>query len=91
MEMGLSISGIARKLSRHRSTIYKEISRNKEPGKYLPIIAHQKALERKKNGRTSKLERDGVLRGYVIRSLKKGWSPTLKLIENAMLFSFVIL
>ena len=75
LEMGLSVSDIARKLSRHRSTIYREISRNKELGSYLPIIAHQKALERNKNGRTSKLERNGVLRDYVIRSLKKGWSP----------------
>ena len=75
LEMGLSISEIAQKLARHRSTIYREISRNKELETYLPIIAHQKALERNSNGRTSKLERNGVLRDYVIRSLKKGWSP----------------
>ena len=71
LDMGLSIKAISKKLSRHPSPLYREISRNKEHV-YLPGIAHQKALLRASNGRRSKL---GYLRDYVCRSLKKGWSP----------------
>ena len=76
LEMGLSVTEIAYKISRHRSTVYRELNRNNESGQYLPIIAQQKALERSKNGRPNKLKDNGVLRDYVTRSLiDKGWSP----------------
>jgi IS30 family transposase len=75
LEMGLSIKVISQKLSRHRSTVYREINRNKESSKYLPGIANQKAISRASNGRISKLQQDGYLRDYVIKALKKGWSP----------------
>jgi len=74
LEIGLTIKAISKKLSRHRSTIYREISRNKE-SKYLPSIANQKAISRASNGRMSKLQRDGYLLSYVTKALKKGWSP----------------
>ncbi|MBI2784986.1 MAG: helix-turn-helix domain-containing protein [Legionella longbeachae] len=70
LDMGLSIRAISKKLSRHPSTLYREVNRNKEHI-YLPGIAHQKAVARASNGRGSKLD----LRDYVFRSLKKGWSP----------------
>lgn len=75
LEMGVSVSEIANKLSRHRSTIYRELKRNQESEGYFPIVAQEKMQERKqqKNGR--KLENDGILRDYVIKGLKKGWSP----------------
>lgn len=76
IEMGLSIREITFKLNRHRSTLYRELNRNKESGVYLPIIAHQKALDRAKSNRPNKLKNNGVLRDYVVRSLvDKGWSP----------------
>jgi len=75
LEMGLSITEIAKKLSRNRATIYREIDRNKELEIYSPGIAQQKTEERAKERRLSKLQKDGVLRDYVTRSLKKGWSP----------------
>lgn len=76
LEMGLSAQEIALKLSRHRSTIYRELNRNNELGTYLPVVVHQKALARAKNNRPNKLKNDGILRDYVTRSLKdKGWSP----------------
>ena len=75
LEMGLSIEAISQKLSRHRSTLYREINRNKECAKYLPGIANQKAILRASNGRRSKLQKDGYLRDYVVKALKKGWSP----------------
>ena len=76
LEMGLSIREIAHKTSRHRSTIYRELKRNRTSGVYLPIAAQQKALERTKHSRPNKLQDNGVLRDYVTRSLLvKGWSP----------------
>jgi IS30 family transposase len=73
--MGFSIAAIAKKLSRHRSTIYRELSRNKEPEGYLPVVAHQKTQKRAEYKHLNKLQTDGVLRDYVVRSLQKGWSP----------------
>lgn len=75
LEMKLSITEIAKKLSKHRSTIYRELNRNKEPEGYFPVLAQQKTQERAKQRKYKKLENDGLLRDYVIRSLQKGWSP----------------
>ncbi len=75
LEMGLSISEIARKLSKHRSTLYRELDRNSEEEKYLPKAAQLKTEERAQQKRVSKIEKDGYLRDYVVRSLQKGWSP----------------
>lgn len=75
IEMGLSKTEIAKKLSRHRSTIYRELNRNEEPEGYFPVVAQQKTAQRTKQKRPGKLHTDGVLRDYVIRSLEKGWSP----------------
>lgn len=75
LEMGLSVKEIAQKLSKHRSAIYRELNRNSELERYLPKTAQLKAEERAKQKRLSKIEKDGYLRDYVVRSLKKGWSP----------------
>ncbi|WP_367608470.1 IS30 family transposase [Legionella sp. W05-934-2] len=75
LEMGLSIQMISKKLSRHRSSLYREINRNSISGSYLPGVANQKARTRASNGRVSKINQDGYLRDYVVKALKKGWSP----------------
>jgi IS30 family transposase len=69
------MSAIAKRLGKHRSPLYRELERNKEPDVYLPGIAQLKVEERAKQKRLSKIEKDGYLRDYVVRSLKKGWSP----------------
>jgi transposase, IS30 family len=68
-------SEIAKRLSKHRSSLYRELNRNKEPEGYLPILAHQKAQARPRFKRAPKIQTNGVLREYVIQGLKKGWSP----------------
>ena len=75
LEMKLSMTDIAKRLGKDRSTLYRELGRNKEPEGYLPGTAQLKAEERAKQKRLSKIGKDGYLRDYVIRSLKKGWSP----------------
>jgi transposase, IS30 family len=75
LEMKLSIVEIAKRLDRNRSTVYRELSRNKEPESYSVRIAQEKIKERNQARRPIKLEANGVLRDYVTKSLKKGWSP----------------
>lgn len=75
LEMKLSISEIAKKLNKHRSTVYRELNRNSEPEGYLLKAAQLKVEERTQSKRASKIEKDAYLRDYVVRSLKKGWSP----------------
>lgn len=75
LQMGLSITEIAKRLLKHRSTLYRELERNKEPEGYFPVIAHKKTQERAKQKHPPKVQTEGVLRDYVVRSLKKGWSP----------------
>jgi IS30 family transposase len=75
LEMGLSVTDIAKRLSRHRSTLYRELNRNSEIEGYFPKTAQLKTQERAKQKCLSKLQQDGVLRDYVVRSLQKGWSP----------------
>lgn len=75
IEMKLSMTEIAKRLGKHRSTLYREIKRNNGLEGYLPGSAQLKTEDRAKKKRLNKIEHDGYLRDYVVRSLKKGWSP----------------
>jgi len=75
LEMKLSMTEIAKRLGKHRSTLYRELERNKESDRYLPGTAQLKAEQRAKQKRLNKIKKDGYLRDYVVRSLNKGWSP----------------
>lgn len=68
----------ARRLGRHRATIYREISRNlfrdvKAYRGYYPITANDSARRRRQRRR--KLVRDTRLRTHVIEKLELCWSP----------------
>lgn len=75
IDMGFSKAEIARRLSKHRSSIYRELKRNSESEGYFPKAAQLKTQERAKHKRSSKFQINGVLRDYIVRSLQKGWSP----------------
>jgi IS30 family transposase len=75
LEMGLPMTKIAKRLSKSRSTLYRELKRNRGIEGYLPGMAQQKAEGRSKESRFSKLRRNSALHEYVVRGLKKGWSP----------------
>jgi IS30 family transposase len=75
LDMGMSKTDIARRLGRNKSTIYREIKRNKEENSYFPGIAQQKADIRKQKERCCKLQKVPALYEYILRHLKTGWSP----------------
>ncbi len=63
LEMGLSMTEIVKRLSKHRSALYREPDRNKAEGAYLPGVAQEKTEMRAKQKRLSKIEI--LLRIYV--------------------------
>jgi len=72
-----SIRDIAKTINRHPSTISREINKNFIPyGKrYIPRIAHRKALaSRKSRGRQDRLKNQQI-RDYVVNHLKEKWPP----------------
>ena len=74
LEMGLGLDEIARRLNRHRSTVYREIRRNRcVVGGYRPKSADNRARARKQRG--SRIGRSTPLRTRVETGLAMGWSP----------------
>jgi len=73
MEMGLGVSEIARRLGRHRGTLYREIGRNRCVDGYRPDSAARRAWARKIRG--SQIERSTRLRDHIEDRLAMGWPP----------------
>ena len=72
-----STRDIAGALGRSPSSVSREIKRNKPPerNRYTPRVAHERALRYRKRRGKRKLDGNERLRGYVVSSLKLGWSP----------------
>jgi IS30 family transposase len=70
---GLSLSEIARRLGRHRSTVQRELARNRCVDGYRLDSAGRRAWARKLRG--LKIARSTRLRAHVEDRLAMGWSP----------------
>lgn len=74
LSMKLKIGEIAKRMDRHRSTLYRELNRDTEDGFYLPSIAHKLAQTRHSHP-PNKLDVFVDLNKYVIEKLHIGWTP----------------
>lgn len=79
-QAGVSVEVIAEKLGRHRSTIFREIARNKFEDVEMPDLAgyfcgtaHSKAKGRRRRHRKQVCH--PTLRASIIERIKHGWSP----------------
>lgn len=69
---------IARYLHRDHSVIIRELRRNKERnGMYRSSSAHQRYLDRLNRPHRHKLDDDDVLRNWMIKKMREGWSPPM--------------
>lgn len=77
LSSGLKQQEVAKKLRRHPSTISREINRNCSPvwKTYSAIQAHQRAEARSQESHRKDRLGDPRTRKYVIRHLKKGYTP----------------
>lgn len=70
---GLSHSRIAQRVGVHRSTISRELRRNRHRGDYVPAQAHQQTLIRRAKARKYQVDSDTQL--LVELLLSRQWSP----------------
>ena len=72
--LGHSIGAIARALRRPKSTISRELSRNRLPsGRYSPL--HAAGAYQLRRRREVLIEKDRALRSFVLDRLAEGWTP----------------
>ena len=72
--LGHSIRAIARAIRRPKSTISRELSRNRLPsGRYSPL--HAAGAYQLRRRREALIEKDTALRGFVLDRLAEGWTP----------------
>src|ERR1700751_4739150 len=72
--LGHSIGTIAQAIGRPKSTISRELSRNKLPsGRYSPL--HAAGAYQLRRRREALIERDRALRIFVFDRLAEGWTP----------------
>ena len=74
---GYSYGSIARAIDRDKTTVFRELNRNRSPvyNVYMPHMADRRAKDRKsESGKRPRLK-NRIVRRYVIAKLKLGWSP----------------
>ena len=72
--LGHSIGAIARAIRRPKSTISRELSRNRLPsGRYSPL--HAAGAYQLRRRREALIEKDRALRSFVLDRLAEGWTP----------------
>jgi transposase, IS30 family len=77
---GKSLRAIAAALGRSHSSLVRELKRNAPPvnqGYYLPHKAQSRAVVRRQMAVRRERLKEPKVRAYVMRQLKRGWSPEL--------------
>lgn len=74
LSMNTKVSTIAQRTGRHRSTLYRELKRNKLEARYMPGKAHELAKQRHPHP-PNKIDTQPELNNFIFEKLEKGWSP----------------
>jgi IS30 family transposase len=74
MQAGFTVTDISNQIGFHRSTVYREIRRNRGQRGYRPRQAHQRAKERKKNA-AKQVKLTSELKARVTELLEIDYSP----------------
>ncbi|WP_327249830.1 IS30 family transposase [Streptomyces sp. NBC_01320] len=73
---GRTVPQISEEIGKHRSTVYREISRGRgAEGRYNPWRSHNQAILRRARPKPEKLRASPELRNLVNDKLKQHWSP----------------
>lgn len=76
-DAGRSVADIAQELGRDRTTVWRELRRNKNPdGDYHALMAHARAAEDARRPKAFKLRNNQLCR-VIERWMDQGWSPKL--------------
>jgi IS30 family transposase len=76
IDKSMGITEIADNLDRSKGAISMEVNRNKENGKYMPCIAHEKYEERLHKEDELKIEKSPFLQAYIAKGMKiYEWAP----------------
>ncbi|GAD91432.1 putative transposase [Vibrio halioticoli NBRC 102217] len=73
LELGISISEIARKVKCHRSTVYRELERNRKQNQYCPEAAQNSSVARRKAARKYRIPIERI--EFIRELLGIDWSP----------------
>ena len=74
LSMNTKVSVIAERSGRHRSTIYRELKRNRTGARYMPGKAHELAKQRHPHP-PNKIDIQNNLNKFILDGLTNGWSP----------------
>ena len=78
MGWALNYAFVGRLIGRHRSVVWREVSRNRGPdGSYLGPVAHRAAHERRRRPKGFKLVENPALCARIEEWMDQGWSPKL--------------
>ncbi|WP_154723811.1 IS30 family transposase [Vibrio cyclitrophicus] len=73
LELGISISEIAKKVKCHRSTVYRELERNRTQNQYCPKEAQTLSVKKRKEARKYQIPQERI--EFIRFLLKADWSP----------------
>ena len=80
LELGKTQAEIAKAIGRNKSTVGREVKRNRHRkfDEYLPDTAERKAAKRKAQGRKERyVDRFPRLKAWILQKIKQGWSPDI--------------
>jgi transposase, IS30 family len=75
LDLKIPKTEIARRLHKHRATIYRELARNTAPVGYVPEEAQQRTDTRRWVNRPVRKMREPQVQRYVCERLQRHWSP----------------